>query len=86
VPNKFNFNLLGNEVACIDCNIRGFVWEMPAEFQQEHFLTHNTTIYVQSDTKIIDHRLMQKVCRKCDTPFNQERRRGRPYLECENCR
>jgi hypothetical protein len=88
MPNQYNFNILGNEVACIDCDVRDFVWHLPAKLQQKHFLEHNSSVVVDSDTTtvIVNHRVRQMACRKCGHSFEQERRRGRPYLECENCR
>jgi hypothetical protein len=86
LPNKLNFNELGNQVACIDCDLRDFVWNLPTELQEKHYLEHNSYIASNTTTVITDRGMMQRICRVCNTPFEQERRRGRPYLECLDCK
>ena len=40
MPDQWNFNRLGPEVACIDCDIRGPVGDWPTEKREEHYLAH----------------------------------------------
>jgi hypothetical protein len=40
VPDKYGFNLLGAEVACIDCELRGMVWELPESVRAKHHADH----------------------------------------------
>lgn len=40
MPDKFGFQILGAEVACIDCDLRGPVWEWPEKLRAQHQAGH----------------------------------------------
>lgn len=90
MPNQYNFNILGQDRLCIEegCKFGGPVWIWTEEKQKDHFLSHNDSAIVEGTTAtvLINRRVRQMNCRDCGESFQQERRRGRPNLSCDECR
>lgn len=91
MPNQYNFNVLGTDRLCIEegCRFGGPVWIWNEDKQKSHFLEHNESAVVErkdTSTVMINRRVRQMICRDCGESFQQERRRGRPNLSCEDCR
>lgn len=92
MPNKFNFDELGTTRSCIEahCDYRGEVWEIPVEAQEEHFLSHYreplTVVNIKGMAYEVQGEIRVQACRSCGNEFSQPRRRGRPRLECDNCK
>jgi hypothetical protein len=92
MPNALGFNELGTNRACIElgCNFSGPVWEMGEDVQKEHFLSHyrepQEVVNVKGMAYILEGEIRVQACRACGNQFSQPRRRGRPRLECDNCK
>ena len=91
MPDKLNFNHLGDKVICIekDCDYGGFLWQMPEEKKYKHFLTHYNEAQILANKEGMLYEITGDVrtqaCRVCGNEFSQPRRRGRPRLACEVC-
>lgn len=88
MPDKYNFDDLGNKYSCIEenCDLKDYKWNLPDEVRKAHFETHNSFVLVESQKAEVVGKMRQMNCRSCGHSFLQIRRRGRPFLECDNCR
>ena len=84
MPDKFNFNELGETVACIDCDTKGKVYEWDQKRREIHFLSHNFVL--QGEEPVMNGETRSDVCRVCSREFSQERKRGRPRVLCYVCK
>ncbi len=97
MPNVHGFDILPDYFGptkhiCIekDCGYGGFKWEMTEEKMRDHFLTHfrepETVVNMQGMEYEIQGEIRIQPCRNCGKDFSQIRRRGRPKLECDECK
>lgn len=86
MPDKYGFNILGNDVKCIEpqCENGGKMWEWPEERRKVHFLSHN--FVMAGNTPAITGAKRTDNCRVCGRQFEQEKRRGRPRVKCYVCK
>lgn len=69
VPNKHGFNLLGHEVACIDCEARGYYSEWPDDKQAKHRKAH---IKAETTARQRDARRRAREARRLATQARSE--------------
>lgn len=95
MPDKYGFDFWSDRgnvrYQCIEpnCDAKGASWEWPENKRMEHHLAHNPTganILPEDNPGImVNGHLRRMICRSCEEPFFQERKRGRPRLTCDNC-
>lgn len=87
MPDRYGFNLLGNDVYCIeeDCVAGGPIYEWKEDRRKGHFLTHGFH-FVEGSSPRIEGIVRKDNCRICGGEFEQERKRGRPRVLCYVCK
>lgn len=97
MPNIHNFDILPDFFSwtthkCVekDCGFGGPKWEMTDKVMSDHALTHfrEPETVVNLDGLEYEVRGLERIqpCRVCGNDFSQPRRRGRPRLECDDCK
>ena len=91
MPDKYGFDHLVDRSVltfkCIEvnCNTEGYAWEWPESRRKVHFLSHNYELNASGQPEISGPKKLT-ICRTCRNSFEQERKRGRPRVQCYACK
>lgn len=91
MPDRYNFDHLPDrgtiKVRCIEngCDSGGQLWEWSESRRETHFLTHNYELN-QEGQPVINGKKRVTICNTCGRSFEQERKRGRPRVQCYVCK
>jgi len=91
MPDKYGFDHLPNRgvvaFKCVEvgCNVGGLSWEWPESRRKIHFLAHNFSSIAGESPKF-GGPIKISICRICGSSFEQEKKRGRPRVQCYVCK